>query len=299
MADPAILYCVGATKAGTSWLYRTLHDHPECHLRAVKEAHYWDTFDAATRTRQTAAFNHRLVEFQTARDAAQAQGIGWKVANLNRRINDMTALIAVVAGDRQGDKAYRDWLCDGVGDRRLVADMTPNYATLPDNTFARMARLGPVTRFVYLIRDPLARLWSHVRMQAERQRQPHEAFEQKATNILTRILNRGQETHILERGDYPATVARLRRTIPADTLRVEYCERLFTEDGLRDMSAFLGLTYHAANGAAPAHEGPKATLDAGLAAKAVAFLKEHYDWAAGEIGPLPAAWQDNLARIAA
>ena len=44
-----MLYCVGATKAGTSWLYRALHDHPGCAVRAVKEMHYWDTFDAEVR----------------------------------------------------------------------------------------------------------------------------------------------------------------------------------------------------------------------------------------------------------
>ncbi len=299
MANPTILYCVGATKAGTSWLYRTLHDHPECHLRAVKEAHYWDTFDSAARGKQVVAFHKRLAELRSAHDAAKGQGIGWKVSNLNRRINDMTALIAVVDGARTDDDAYAAWLHDGANGTRLVADMTPNYANLPDDMFARMARLGPVTCFVYLIRDPLARLWSHVRMQAERQRQPHETVEQKATNILTRILNRGQETHILERGDYPATVARLRRSVPADALRVEYCERLFTPDGQRDMAVFLGLTYHPVDGTAPAHQGPKATLPSDLAVKAVAFLKDHYDWAAAEMGPLPAAWQHNLARIAA
>ena len=29
MADPTLLICVGATKAGTSWMYRYLHDHEE------------------------------------------------------------------------------------------------------------------------------------------------------------------------------------------------------------------------------------------------------------------------------
>ncbi|MDB5657806.1 MAG: hypothetical protein JWS10_421 [Cypionkella sp.] len=31
--QPTLLFCVGATKAGTSWLYDHLFAHPECHFR--------------------------------------------------------------------------------------------------------------------------------------------------------------------------------------------------------------------------------------------------------------------------
>lgn len=297
MSDPVLLYCVGATKAGTSWFYRALHDHPDCALPAVKEVHYWDTFDDTLKGRQAAAFRARLAEFRRIRTEAAAAGDrAWQVANMNRRIADMEGLIGVIEGDRTDDAAYRAWMEGRAAGRSLVADMTPGYATLPAAMFRRMAGLSPRALFVYLIRDPLARLWSHVRMQAERQKQPGEDVAEKANNTLWRILNRGQETHILARGDYPDTVARLRAAVPDGRLRVEYCERLYTGDGQRDMAQFLGIGYHPADGAAKAHEGPRAELREDLAARAVRFLKDHYDWAARTVGPLPRAWQDNLAR---
>lgn len=298
MTDPVLLYCVGATKAGTSWFYRALHDHPECALPSVKEVHYWDTFDADVRSRQVAAFRSRLAEFRRIRaEAAEAGDRAWQVANMNRRIADMEGLIAVIEGDRSDDDAaYRGWMLGRATGRNLVADMTPAYATLPTALFRRMADCSPRALFVYLIRDPLARLWSHIRMQAERQKQPGEEFAEKANNTLWRILHRGQETHILARGDYPDTVARLRAAVPEGRLRVEYCERLYTEDGQREMAEFLGIGYHPADGTAKAHEGPRADLREDLAARAVRFLKDHYDWAARTVGPLPREWQDNLAR---
>jgi hypothetical protein len=298
LADPTLLYCVGATKAGTSWLYRTLADHPDCALRSVKEAHYWDTFDPEDRVKQVRALGVRLDAMRTNRAGAVAKGIDWQVANLDRQIVDLTALIAVLDGDRTGDTAYRNWVF-GDAEQQLVADMTPNYATLPRESFLHMAGLSGVVRFVYLVRDPLSRLWSHVRMQAERQQSPDDVFEEKANSILWRILNRGGETHILKRGDYPATVARLRDAVPASLLRVEYCERLFTEAGLRDMCGFLGIRFVGPGPQRVVHEGQKATMRPELARKAVRFLKEHYDWAAREMGPLPREWQDNLARMAA
>ena len=42
MADPNLLICVGATKAGTSWLYRYLHGSSGMpRVRAVKEYRYY------------------------------------------------------------------------------------------------------------------------------------------------------------------------------------------------------------------------------------------------------------------
>ncbi|WP_342075257.1 sulfotransferase [Yoonia sp. SS1-5] len=295
MTDPTLLYCVGATKAGTSWLYRYLHDHPDCAMPAVKEAHYWDTFDPDRADKQLTAFRLRLRELRDLKTDAQDAGRGWQVANADRRITDMKALMSVLEGDRADDLAYGAWLTDR-GETRLVADMTPNYATLPDSMLKRMARLSPNTKFVFLIRDPLDRLWSHIRMQARRQRQSHEKYEKKSNNILYRILNRGQETHILERGDYPAIIARLRRAIPKGRLLVMFTEDLMRQDGLSQLCSFLDISYAEPAVTTPVHSGPEVVMLDKLRPKALKLLNEHYTWVAKNIGPLPQRWQDNLAR---
>lgn len=296
MAAPTLLYCVGATKAGTSWLYRYLHDHPECAMPAVKEAHYWDTFAAGPRDKQVAAYRVRLREMRALKVEATDAGRGWQVENLTRRVNEMKALIAALNGDRVGDTAYAAWLMDGRSEAAVVADMTPNYATLSDEKLARMRDLFPTTKFIYLIRDPLDRLWSHIRMQARRQRQDHEVYAKKSNNILYRILNRGQETHILERGDYPKIIRKLRRVIPEGRLLVQFAEDLFTADGVAKLCAFLGIAPVKAEVTAPAHAGPQVVMLDKLRPRALGLLNEHYEWVARNIGPLPQRWQDNRAR---
>ena len=206
MAAPQLLFCVGATKAGTTWLYRYLHDHPDCGMPAVKEAHYWDTFDADRLDKQQTAFRVRLREMRAQKRRAIDAGRHWQADNMDRRINEMKSLVATLDGPRVDDSAYLDWLMKGRGDAQLVGDMTPNYATLDDATLERMRDAAPDSKFILLIRDPLDRLWSHIRMQARRQRQEHEKYEKKSNNILYRILNRGQETHILERFEKYVTV---------------------------------------------------------------------------------------------
>lgn len=296
MAAPTLLYCVGATKAGTTWLYRYLHDHPECALPAVKEAHYWDTFDAARCEKQLVAFRVRLREMRAAKVKAHQEGRGWQVENMDRRINEMKALIATLEGDRRDDSAYAAWLMDGRDGAKVVADITPNYATLSDDDLARMRDLSPNTKFLYLIRDPLDRLWSHIRMQARRQRQEHEVYAKKSNNILYRILNRGHETHILERGDYPKIIRKLRRVIPEGRLLIQFAEDLFTPQGLGRLCAFLGIKQVKPIAARPANEGPEVAMLDKLRARALGLLNEHYEWVARNVGPLPQRWQDNLAR---
>ncbi|WP_322892061.1 MULTISPECIES: sulfotransferase [unclassified Yoonia] len=298
MPDPAILYCVGATKAGTSWFYRLLHDHPDCALPAVKEAHYWDTFAAPDRDKQLAAFALRLQELRTAKAVAEAEDRGWQVRNLDRRIADMTGLIDVLAADRSDDAAYLAWLATGRGAARLYADMTPNYATLPDAMLDRMVKAAPLTKVIYLIRDPLDRLWSHIRMQARRQRQSHEVYEKKANNILYRMLNRGEEAHILARGDYAGVIRKLRRVVPADRLLVAFAETLLTAEGLARVCAFLGIGPVEVPPQA-VHDGQPVGMLEKLRPRAQKLLFEQYDWVARNVGPLPANWQNNCVRMTA
>ena len=292
-SSTGILFCVGATKAGTSWLYRYLHDHPDCALPAVKEAHYWNTFGREAQEKQVIAFRQRLRELRNLRADAADAGRGWQVENAKRRIADMKGLIATLEGDRTGDAAYREWLTDRGEGARLFADITPNYATLSDAMLTRMLALSPHVKVLFLIRDPLDRLWSHIRMQARRQRQSHEIYEKKANNILHRILNRGQETHILERGDYPAIIARLRRIVPADRLRIQFTEDMMRQDGLSPLCEFLAIEPVTPAAQQPVHEGPPVVMLDKLRPKALRLLDEHYDWVARNVGPLPERWQEN------
>ena len=296
MAAPTLLYGIGATKAGTTWLYRYLHDHPQCAMPAVKEAHYWDTFDTESCEKQVATYRVRLHEMRAAKTAAEGEGRGWQVDNMDRRITDMKALIKTLEGDRSEDSAYAAWLMEGRDAAVVVGDITPNYAMLSDDDLARMRDLSPTTKFLYLIRDPLDRLWSHIRMQARRQRQEHEQYEKKSNNILYRMLNRGHETHILARGDYPKIIRKLRRVIPEGRLLVQFTEDLFTVEGLAKVCAFLGIRPVTATVARPVNEGSEVVMLDKLRPRALGLLNEHYEWVARNVGPLPQRWQDNLAR---
>lgn len=297
MAAPPLL-CMGAAKAGTSWLYRALHDHPDCRLPAVKELHYWDTFGEKARSRQVAAFRARLAELEARRVEAEAAGRDWQVRNLARQVEHMTALLGVIEGPREGDALYRGYLAE-VGQGRLTADMTPAYGLLSPQRLGRLVAALPGASFVYLLRDPLSRLWSHVRMQAERQGATDEKLAATANDILRRVVETGQESHITARGDYSGAAARLAAAIPEGRLRFEAIETLTGGSRWAAFCAWLGLAPSVPEAERRVHAGPEAAMQEELRAPALRLLKDQYDWAARTLGDLPAEWRANMARALA
>lgn len=294
MTEQTLLYCVGATKAGTSWLYRMLHDHAECTLREVKEAHYWDTFGPVMKENQVKRFRNRQHQLAKNAEQAMANGNKTRAANLTNQVAEMEDLIAVVGSDRSDDSAYWAWLSQGAGESKVVAEMTPSYALVSDDILRRMLALRPLAKVIYLVRDPLARLWSHVRMEASRA--GSDDLQTAANGLMADVVRKGEGKHIVARGDYRATIQKLRRVVPADRLLVAFCETMFTQAGWDGICRFLGITATGLDNERKVHEGNSARLDEGLVADSVRFLKDQYDWVAGNVGPLPQQWQDNLAR---
>ncbi|MEM6477586.1 MAG: sulfotransferase [Pseudomonadota bacterium] len=293
--DPTLLYGIGATKAGTSWLYRTLANREDCALSAVKETHYWDTFDLDRCDKQIGALTRQRIEFEEAARAADVAGQGWKARNMARRIASITRLIDMLARPRDDHGAYVAYLMAEAGPRtRLIADICPSYALLPAARYAQMAKLDENARFLYLMRDPLARLWSAVRMQAKRQRQQGEDLAEKANNTLWRILHKGAETHVTQRGDYGAVLKKLSETVPPEQRAFLFMEELLSDDGYGDLCRFLGLPLAPAPVEERVHAGAEIAMRPHLLRDAKAFLAPQYEAVARHMGRLPAAWEAGI-----
>ena len=90
--EPTLLFCVGAAKSGTTWLYRYLHDHPECHLRSIKELHFFDTIDFDDYDQQFGVLDRLRRDLV----AKQADLSGWHSKNVQRQIDDIDEIRGVI-----------------------------------------------------------------------------------------------------------------------------------------------------------------------------------------------------------
>lgn len=279
-----VFLCIGAAKAGTDWLHQQLRLHPECHLRAIKELHYFSAIERGRLDDEfekhrgfQAALLRRLERESRAPDAMQAQ-----------KLTDRADWMDVLEKGREDVPAYLDYLTAGARDGQVVADMTPAYALLPEDRLRRMASMAGDVRFLFLLRDPVERLWSHVRMIAVRRDPDGRVTRQRCARILQRTLT-GEEEQIAKRSDYAGTIQRLKAAVPASRVLIEAFEEMISGEALQRLCRFLGISPMAPD-AAPVHTGQPLEMTRDQRRAAYAWLAPQYDAAEQALGHLPKAW---------
>ncbi|UWQ13328.1 sulfotransferase [Aliiroseovarius sp. M344] len=276
MSGQTFIFCLGATKAGTSWLFDYLSGHRECHLPAMKELHYFDALEQGTGDfyRQQA---------QTRLEAARKdKPTAWQ----KRLIADLERWLSVFDGKTRDDAAYLRYVQDGGAKARVIGDFTPAYGLLKEKSIKTMAALTDKVRFVYLMRDPVERVWSNIRMMAGTN---VSSLDAKVDGVLN-----GTADNILDRSNYRRTLNRLTRAIPREALHIEFYERLFTPDAIERLCAFLGITPQPASFDRVVHQSMKADLPMGQRAQLQAALKPQYNFVEKFMGELPSEWTQKM-----
>ena len=141
---------IGAQKSGTTWLDRNLRLHPQLWLPPEKELHFFDfpplipffflRFAPDRQIRHWARYRMR-------RDAQHGVGPS-PLANWFRRYYWMP----------RTESWYRR--CFSAQGNQLVGEATPRYAIMSARRRAQLKRMAPGVRLIYLLRDPIDRMWS-------------------------------------------------------------------------------------------------------------------------------------------
>jgi len=277
MTDQTLLFGLGVTRSGSTWLHSALRAHPQVHLRSVKEAHWFDTLEFAR-------VEKHLANLRAKRD---------HIAGRRPADDRLPALSGLIAALENGasDRDYLAWLQAGAPrEARVMGDITPAYAVLPEARLHQMQELGLLARFLIVLRDPLARLVSHLQLVAGRQTHQPEQRLARATTALRAFLA-GRNAALEGRSDYAAMFARLDRAIAPQNLMVLFFERLFTADTLDLLTDWLGLSRFTVQMPARANASAPLPLNAELVAQAHARLAPQYEFARARFGAdLPAAW---------
>ena len=237
---PTILYCLGAQKAGTTWLHDYFCGHPDVHVPAVKELHYFDSIFGEERK---AAAQRR------ANMLARAMSEPWGYAQ-PRRDDDVIpypsveyqAALVYMHADRSPDHAaYRTLLLNGWRGEAVAADITPAYATLQADAFAEMLRIAPSAKFLFIMRDPLKRLISSLRMRHETDAQPVVALQ--GIDQLGEAYLAGHLPGAERRSQYARLIRELEAVVPQGQICYLFYENLFTEETIACLNDWLGIRH--------------------------------------------------------
>ena len=225
---PRFLLGAGAQKAGTTWLYRHLRRSAGFVPGYRKEYHVLDVAEVPEQT----YMRGRVVGM--AADAVARLGGG-----STPRSDDAHALhrLAMIA-DRELYLDYFTGLLARPG-ALLTADMTPENALVPAARLrelrAGFAERGVGVAALFLMRDPVERIWSQVRMQHHR---TPDRFDEPPATTLHRV----HAEHQYEvRTRYDQILTRLEQAFPAEELTVGFYEELFEPTEVARICGRLGV----------------------------------------------------------
>ena len=287
MPDRTLCLIVGAAKSGTTWLWRQLRRHPDVHFRSIKELHYFDALAKGRLTAEIARHEARRAEIARALERHPDEPPEPRLAD----IHDRTAWLTVLA---RGDDpaAYVAYLEDGADGRRVIGEATPAYALLDEDRLGQLMFLKRDVRIVFLMRDPVDRLWSHVRTIAKARARDGD-FRGAADRVMKRVLN-GTETEIVARSDYAGALDRLTRVVPKDRLCLGFHEEIGSGATLDRVTGFLGLTPLAPTEDRP-NEGPPLAIMPAQKEAARAWLQPQYEAVQRFVHHVPDSWDRRVS----
>jgi hypothetical protein len=257
--------CVGAQKAGTSWLYRQLEPHPDFWMPPVKELHYLDNLNRTKRRRPPRSKDER--------DACFLESI--QELSMQSHI-DLDS--------------YGRLFCHK--GRLLSGDISPAYSTLTDEIIERVVDHFPRMKVVFLARDPVERAWSQLSM-GVRLGMIDKFDATDPEQVVCNLLNPG----VLVRSHPSKTVARWKRYVVPENFRVYFFDDLKENPGelRQSIVGFLGGDPEKPSGASKPHHNndagrEKLPLTAKVRDRMARFFEQELKTCALKLGGRARTW---------
>ncbi len=256
--DKTFLLGTGCQKGGTSWVHDYVKSSPQFASGYRKEYHIFDALDLESQAyRRT-----RVLEAAQTTLERALRGGPLRAHMLHQA--SMYANLEIYFG-------YFAGLLSSRPDVRLTADVTPAYAMLSSSRMAQIksefAQRGVRTVALFLMRDPVDRILSQLRMQI---RDKPDRFAQPLPELLLEKHAGGQYA---QRTRYDQTISNLDQAFDPGEIYYGFYEDLFSESRIRELCALLGIDFHPPEFNVRTNASPPASAIADEIQRTVA---EHY-----------------------
>jgi len=205
--------CIGAQKAGTSWLHFQLERHPDFSMPPVKELHYFDRDERYPTPNHLAVTRRR----DRMRDRARRRKM---VGDIWRPARSLKLAKARWWARYHLHDFTDDWYVSLFKNQKgITGDVTPSYSLLDEADIARMQRVAPEARLILMIRNPIDRAWSMLRF--------HEQFGRPLDlGDLEAFKRRIEAPEQVRRSDYPGTIERVLRHYSPEQLLIGFFDAI-------------------------------------------------------------------------
>jgi len=271
---------IGAQKSGTSWLADYLSGHPEVFVSPIKELHF---FDSIYKPDLCSGLERRLIKsfIDTSHRLEVAD-----VLNGTRRFKRFNLLSdrANMGGDIN---RYRNYFSRNANNESVFCEITPEYALIGREGYEAIKSLADDVRVIFLIRNPIDRFWSAVRMRAKKN---------PGIDVLKDFEVFFDKPHFFLSTDYPQTLSSVYEVFPKERVLVEFYEHLFNPEVISRVCDFCDIAFIDPDTEKRVLEGIPTPLSVSMRERIYSKFHHVYDWADTEFGAsLPDSWQKDIS----
>lgn len=240
---------IGAQKAGTSWLHKQLCTSPYFEPGFTKEYHIFDSLYSPVcknmKTKLLASADRTI------------KMIGSKIEHPSKPSQHAKRLSFIESTDNYFE--YFDYLWLTRPNIISTGDITPSYSTLDAMSF-EIIREGLISKgfepkVVFLMRDPIERIWSMLRMEWRNSGQPVE-FEE----AMQRLLTCHRQPGVKLRTQYDRTITELEKIFPPEEIYYGFYENLFKQEYFIKLVKFIGIEIPTPNFNQTVNASPKGEI---------------------------------------
>lgn len=227
---------IGAQRAGTSWLYENLANHPDIWMPYKKELHYFDRAESYASPSYLSSnnlfyriFNNRLLA-----------GKYWRRFFKNYLIEEINSVRNYISnGVKRPDLKRMSWrvkylfgICNDSwyaslfeeGTGKVTGEITPSYSILELDDIKHIREIMPELKLIFIMRNPVDRAWSHAKHDFLRKfhRSLHSISEDE---FIAFFNSKGS----LLRSDYLRTVKNWRAYFPKEQFFIGFFDEIISK----------------------------------------------------------------------
>ena len=203
---------IGAQKSGTAWLFQNLKTHPQIWMPPEKEIHFFDF--------------PPLIPFYFLLFAPERAIRHWAK---NRMIRDYRKVLSGEQTASWNIRYYfslrtRGWYKSLFTPdiTQIAGEITPRYSIISEKSVAKVHSLMPDGKIIYLLRNPIDRMWSDVAMYHSA-RFGHEGLHTVNEQSIVKFL---QDPKHLASSHYLKNLQQWEKFYPSEQIFVGFFEQL-------------------------------------------------------------------------
>jgi len=262
---PTFILGLGAQKAGTSWLYNTLSKNDNVNLGFMKEYHVWDY-----------VFSDLCADFK---------------AHVKKPDSPSIAMRRMMQASPDVYTQYFQSLINAKVN--VTGDITPSYSMIDQSGLEQIAAIltgaGFNVKVIFLLRDPVERIWSAVRMEQRNRLRKGEQLDEKFCERLVKQYL-GYKSHVA-RSDYKTTVQNITKVFDENEIHFQLYENLFERESVARLEQFLGFHLDAVDFSERVNESPEVQRSQAMTDFLFDFFAPQYEFCRDKFPDINGLWR--------